>query len=235
MPYKTKRGSHYHMTYGCHRATISCGTEGLEPCATCCGARPSADTGATGGAGAAGVAAVGMGHDAPTPGIDAEALAARLGAVTAPVDAATGGEAEEEAQRRREAARRIRSEVSRDFDVSHAAGAIAGSMSRLLGQCDIEELPDGGSDDYTTALVDQYVTFVSATEAELGGSSADYCSSCALRGMRGYRIRLRDTPEADELLHELRVNIHRFGLYPGRSFGILSRAGVPIGRKRRGA
>lgn len=37
MPYRTKSGSHYHMTKGCHRATILCGTEGLTPCSTCCG------------------------------------------------------------------------------------------------------------------------------------------------------------------------------------------------------
>lgn len=39
MPYKTRYGSHYHITYGCHGATESCSsTEGLEPCSDCCGA-----------------------------------------------------------------------------------------------------------------------------------------------------------------------------------------------------
>lgn len=37
MPYKTQYGSHYHMQEGCHGATIPCGTEGLTPCADCCG------------------------------------------------------------------------------------------------------------------------------------------------------------------------------------------------------
>lgn len=37
MPYKTKSGSHYHETYGCHGATISCERNGLEPCSDCCG------------------------------------------------------------------------------------------------------------------------------------------------------------------------------------------------------
>lgn len=37
MPYKTQYGSHYHMTEGCHGATIPCGTEGLTPCSDCCG------------------------------------------------------------------------------------------------------------------------------------------------------------------------------------------------------
>ena len=37
MPFKTRYGSHYHMTEGCHGATIPCGTEGLTPCSDCCG------------------------------------------------------------------------------------------------------------------------------------------------------------------------------------------------------
>lgn len=37
MPFKTQYGSHYHMTQGCHGATIPCGTEGLAPCSDCCG------------------------------------------------------------------------------------------------------------------------------------------------------------------------------------------------------
>lgn len=37
MPFKTQYGSHYHMTYGCHGATIPCDTAGLTPCSDCCG------------------------------------------------------------------------------------------------------------------------------------------------------------------------------------------------------
>lgn len=37
MPFKTKHGSHYHMTEGCHGATIPCDTTGLTPCSDCCG------------------------------------------------------------------------------------------------------------------------------------------------------------------------------------------------------
>lgn len=37
MPYKTEYGSHYHMTYGCHGATIACDAAGLSPCSDCCG------------------------------------------------------------------------------------------------------------------------------------------------------------------------------------------------------
>jgi len=37
MPYKTRYGSHYHMTEGCHGATIPCDTGGLTPCSDCCG------------------------------------------------------------------------------------------------------------------------------------------------------------------------------------------------------
>lgn len=38
MPYyRTMYGSHYHMTYGCHGATIACDINGLTPCSDCCG------------------------------------------------------------------------------------------------------------------------------------------------------------------------------------------------------
>lgn len=37
MPFKTQYGTHYHEAYGCHGATIPCGTTGLSPCTDCCG------------------------------------------------------------------------------------------------------------------------------------------------------------------------------------------------------
>lgn len=37
MPFKTRYGDHYHVTWGCHGANIPCDTNGLEPCADCCG------------------------------------------------------------------------------------------------------------------------------------------------------------------------------------------------------
>lgn len=38
MPYyRTMYGTHYHMEYGCHGATIACDTNGLSPCSDCCG------------------------------------------------------------------------------------------------------------------------------------------------------------------------------------------------------
>ena len=37
MPWRTKNGKRYHERYGCSRATIECGTDGLEPCSLCCG------------------------------------------------------------------------------------------------------------------------------------------------------------------------------------------------------
>lgn len=36
MPWRTRYGSHYHNTRGCHGADIPCGTDGLDPCHTCC-------------------------------------------------------------------------------------------------------------------------------------------------------------------------------------------------------
>lgn len=53
MPYKTEHGSHYHETWGCHGATIPCGTEGLTPCSDCCGT--TTDAGGKSGDGSAGV------------------------------------------------------------------------------------------------------------------------------------------------------------------------------------
>lgn len=38
MPYyRTVYGTHYHLEYGCHGATIACDTNGLTPCSDCCG------------------------------------------------------------------------------------------------------------------------------------------------------------------------------------------------------
>lgn len=65
MPFKTQYGSHYHMTLGCHGATIPCDTAGLEPCSDCCG---QAGGGAPSGQGASD-AIIGGGidpHDDPT-------------------------------------------------------------------------------------------------------------------------------------------------------------------------
>lgn len=58
MPFKTQYGSHYHMTEGCHGATIPCDTTGLTPCSDCCGMQAgsslsggSAPSGASAGVG----------------------------------------------------------------------------------------------------------------------------------------------------------------------------------------
>lgn len=51
MPFKTKYGKHYHMTEGCHGATIPCDTGGLTPCSDCCG---KAETKASAGSAGAG-------------------------------------------------------------------------------------------------------------------------------------------------------------------------------------
>ena len=86
MPYKTKSGSHYHMTMGCHGATIPCDTTGLEPCSDCCGAG-NGDSGGRGigdatsgiGAGSSGSQEREYGHmseegaDSPTLGEESHA------------------------------------------------------------------------------------------------------------------------------------------------------------------
>ena len=118
-----------------------------------------------------------------------------------------------------------------DCDVSHASLAICDGLAALLEVCDVERIEQ--EDPYTRALVDAYVGFVVAHKHGVHGSNADYCATNATSGISGYRIRLRDPPDADALLHDLRVGIHANGLNPRRSFGVLSRAGVPIGRKCR--
>lgn len=59
MPYKTRYGSHYHMTLGCHGADIPCDAGGLVPCSDCCGGGHGDVTGAV--PGMAGSPYVGMG------------------------------------------------------------------------------------------------------------------------------------------------------------------------------
>ena len=54
MPFKTPYGKHYHETYGCHGATMPCGTAGLSPCSDCCGGaggKGQSDGGASAGGG----------------------------------------------------------------------------------------------------------------------------------------------------------------------------------------
>lgn len=119
-----------------------------------------------------------------------------------------------------------------DCDVSHASGAIARHMRRLADACDIAPRKAGERDEYTASLVDAYIGFVAAPANDIYGSNADYCASNAMTGVGGYRLRLRETAEADEILHEIRVGIHATALEPRRSFWVLSKAGVPISRKK---
>lgn len=71
MPFKTRCGSHYHTTYGCHRAMEPCSTEGLEPCTDCCGRAGAAAK--AGGAISPGIAGV------PQEAITGEMLACEYG------------------------------------------------------------------------------------------------------------------------------------------------------------
>lgn len=57
MPFKTQYGKHYHMTQGCHGATIPCSMEGLEPCSDCCdGSQGAGGPGGSAGGGAGALA-----------------------------------------------------------------------------------------------------------------------------------------------------------------------------------
>lgn len=72
MPFRTKYGKHYHMTEGCHGATIPCDTKGLSPCSDCCGPDAGSKTGAGAGASAsipAGTTVIhGRGHSVSVDG-----------------------------------------------------------------------------------------------------------------------------------------------------------------------
>jgi len=117
----------------------------------------------------------------------------------------------------------------RDCDVRNLAHAVCDGMEELLASCEIQTTD--GEDAYTDALVDAYIGFAVAPRWEACGSLANYCATNAVRATCGYRLRLHDDANADELLHGIRVGIHATGLNPRRSFGTLARAGVPIGRK----
>ena len=120
-------------------------------------------------------------------------------------------------------------EMVKDPDVGEFAGSVADGMGRLLSVCDVEE-SDGERDGYTSNLVGKFVVFVLCPSVGLGGSLADYCASNAHRATRGYRLRLMDNAEANEILHEMRVGFHAYALEPRRMFGEASSAGIPIGR-----
>ena len=63
MPFRTKSGTHYHMTEGCCNAFIQCDTKGLEPCSICCGGAGKGDNGGGGPAGAPGAGSPMAGAD----------------------------------------------------------------------------------------------------------------------------------------------------------------------------
>lgn len=71
MPFRTQYGKHYHMTEGCHGATIPCDTKGLTPCSDCCGG--AGETG--GGSTSAGSGTIGGGSpQGGTIAIDSEII-----------------------------------------------------------------------------------------------------------------------------------------------------------------
>lgn len=121
--------------------------------------------------------------------------------------------------------------MSLDIDVRGHAGVIVKEMWRLLDSCDIEKMDDADDrDDYTTQLVDKFVSFVACGKIPLGGSAAEYCGENALKGTHGYRLRLHDDEEANLILHEMREEFHARAWEPGLMFAVVSRAGIPIGR-----
>ena len=89
MPFRTKSGSHYHMTEGCHGADIPCDTSGLAPCSTCCGG--GGEPGGTGPASSPGTApgasAQGDHGQAVVTPAPASAAPSRLDAISGAVEA----------------------------------------------------------------------------------------------------------------------------------------------------
>lgn len=130
-----------------------------------------------------------------------------------------------------ELAGKIHMKTLRDGDITEFAGEMQDGMTRLFACCEIIEGDE--HDNYTAQLVDGYVLFsVCPLRCHIGGSRADYCSSAA-RGpliREGISLRLLDTDEANDILHEIRVGIWKHGTHPREMFGLLHRAGVPIGR-----
>lgn len=126
----------------------------------------------------------------------------------------------------------VRIEMAKDGDVGIHTQRIVNEMARLLDACDIEKKDDDDErDEYTDQLVDKFVGFVACGKIPLGGSAADYCSMNALSGVRGYRLRLHDDEAANLILHEMRVEFHKRAWEPRRMFFVVSRAGIPIGRR----
>ena len=325
MPWKTKSGTHYHMTEGCCNAFIQCDTKGLEPCSICCGAKANDGIGAGAGSpsgGSNGVIAVdspivsvdgyemdgvagtlyklgdlldmdtmrsiskmdgvsaiiavtpyapktrqtgifvedgydyaitkanditevgvqGMHKSMPAPVMDISPSEGQPQAKEEPAQATAeqsplGDDWPERRQATLASVRQIRDICQRagagmrnDWDVSYATGYVTSGLSKLLSQCDIERLPEGKSDPYTTNLVDAYIGFGVCPKWDIGGSNADYCANHALRGISGYRIRLRETPEADLILQDIREGIRRYALYPRKMDSQIKSSGVPLGR-----
>ena len=123
-----------------------------------------------------------------------------------------------------------------DYDADVIVDDVEQTIGRLFDCCHVS--PDMGYDpcssspridEYTKALVNYAIIFIAVGD-KLSSSCSDYCASDCIRGFLGYKLRLRDDDAANALLHDLRVGLHAHALYPSREFGVLSKAGVPIGR-----
>lgn len=133
-----------------------------------------------------------------------------------------------------ELAGRIFVKVLRDFDICEFADIVRNGMLRLFACCEIAEGEEWEvPDNYTMQLVDDYVLFsLCPIRCEVGGSLADYCSTAAMAPIirESISLRLLDTDEANDILHEMRVGIWKHAVRPREVFGLLHHAGVPIGR-----
>ena len=107
--------------------------------------------------------------------------------------------------------------VRRDGDAAPYAEDVRTDLERLLAGCDAS---DGACDDYTRALVRQWI---SLSPSLPGGSRNDYCADGAMPAFADVCLRINDRKIEDELVKRCNA---QWTLYPDRELGVLRDAGV---------
>lgn len=114
--------------------------------------------------------------------------------------------------------------MQKDADISEYAGEIVYSLGLLLDDCDIS---DGEMDEYTEALVREYVVFVASDDAGIGGSRSDYAAYACVDAVANHCIRLvDDDARRNAVLERLCDSIDEHAVYSDREFDLLRDAGV---------
>jgi hypothetical protein len=118
--------------------------------------------------------------------------------------------------------------VSQHWEFGHDAQDVQTTVTRLLSACDIERMPKGQTDDYTSTLTRQYVYFASDGTIEEGDYGLNVCSDAAATACDGYRIRLGDNTRGRIIRKAIASGILQNALYPNQEFEALNDAGVNI-------